>query len=126
MDLTVANLVITADSTIDFAGVDARIFSGSLEFLSSDITLNIINWEHAVDFFYSSNWIGATYDTIGQLPMNQVVFNAPTFTGDQTIWDSYDDQIYPVIPEPSSYGALFLALCSAAFLWRRHLRNTRS
>jgi autotransporter-associated beta strand protein len=125
MDLTVANLVITADSTIDFAGVDARIFSGSLEFLSDDITLNIINWEHAVDFFYSSNWIGATYDTIGQLPMNQVVFNAPTFTGDQTIWDSYDDQIYPVIPEPSTYGALFLALCSAAFLWRRRLRNTR-
>jgi len=36
-----------------------------------------------------------------------------------TGWDSYDDQIYPNVPEPSTYGMIFMAACSALFAFKR-------
>ncbi|MBW7894308.1 MAG: autotransporter-associated beta strand repeat-containing protein, partial [Opitutaceae bacterium] len=123
MDLTVANLVITSDSTIDFAGVDSHLFVSTLEFLSTDIMLNIINWEQAMHNFYATNWVGATPDVMGDPSVAQIVFAG--YTGNETIWDSYDDNIYPIIPEPSTYGAIFLGLCAAGFVWRRHRQRSR-
>ncbi|MFM1851111.1 MAG: hypothetical protein RIS54_795 [Verrucomicrobiota bacterium] len=126
MDLTVTNLVITADTVLDFSGLDSRIFATNLSFLSTDITLNIINWTWAQDYFYATNFLGGTYDTRYLQPMTQIVFNSPTYTGDNTYWDSFDDQIYPVVPEPSTYGAIFTALAAALFLLRKKLRKKQA
>jgi len=38
--------------------------------------------------------------------MNRITFNG--FTANQTGWDSYDNQLRPNVPEPATYGAVFL------------------
>ena len=86
--------------------------------MAAGITINIINWQNAVDFFYAANWAGAVLNTTGSAPMNQIIFNAPTWVGNNTKWQSYDNQITPV-PEPSTYGALLLGSLIAFFAWRR-------
>jgi len=91
-----------------------------LSFLSTSITLNIINWNKNVDFFYASMWTGATQDLFnngGATPMSQITF--ASWSANNTGWDSYDDQIYTNVPEPSTYGLLFMALCSALFAFRK-------
>ena len=121
MDLSVTNLEITANSTIDFSGVSSNIFAGTLNFLNTSITLNIINWNKNVDYFFASNWSGATQDildNLGAVPMSQIVFAG--WAANNTGWDSYDDQIYPNVPEPSTYGLILMALCSALLALRKY------
>jgi autotransporter-associated beta strand protein len=123
-DLTVTNLVITGNSTIDFTG-GSNLYTTNFSFLNSSVTLNIINWSKTVDYFYSSNWIGATQDlrdNLGAVPMSQVTFAG--WTANDTGWDSYDDQIYPNVPEPSTYGLIMMGVGLAGFGYRRW-RQTR-
>jgi hypothetical protein len=78
------------------------------------------------DFFYATNWTGATQDVLdnmGSLPESQVIFAG--WDANNTGWDSWDDQIYPNVPEPSTYGALFLALSAALVLWRKKAHGNR-
>lgn len=112
---SVTNLNVTATSTIDFGGANATLNIASLT-LTAGVTLNIINWVNAADFFYATGWTGASPDTAGAAPMNQIVF--ASFTGNDTRWQSFDGQVTPV-PEPSTYGALLLAATSGLLLWRR-------
>ena len=126
MDLSVTNLEITANSTIDFSGVSSNIFAGTLNFLNTSITLNIINWNKNVDYFFASNWSGATQDildNLGAVPMSQIVFAG--WAANNTGWDSYDDQIYPNVPEPSTYGLILMALCSALLALRKYLAKRK-
>jgi hypothetical protein len=60
-------------------------------------------------------------DTTGSAPMNQVIFNSPTWSGSDTKWQGYDDQITPV-PEPSTYGAMLLGAMGALLGYRRWRR----
>jgi hypothetical protein len=69
-----------------------------------------------VDYFFATNWTGATANVRGAAPMNQVAFSG--FSAASTGWQSYDKQITPV-PEPSTYGALLIAFAGAVTLWRR-------
>ncbi|MFI5356066.1 MAG: beta strand repeat-containing protein, partial [Opitutales bacterium] len=127
INLTLGTLDITGNSTIDFSGVSGILSVGTLSFLSTSITLNIINWNSAVTYFYATNWTGgAVQNVTGTLPMTQIVFDSPTYTGNNTVWDSYDNQIYPKVPEPTTYGAAFLALCAAFYFWRRRHRAQAS
>jgi fibronectin-binding autotransporter adhesin len=125
MLLSVDTLTITANSTIDFGAVgNSYLFTETLSFLNTSVTLNIINWSFGVDAFYATFWPGATYDLLdnaGATPMSQITFDgwAPNNTG----WDSYDDQIYPNVPEPSTYGALLMASALAAFGYQRRRKR---
>ncbi len=116
INLTLATLNITGNSTIDFAGVDASLFVTNLT-ISAGVTLNIINWSNAVDFFFATNWAGAVLDTRGSSPMNQITFNG--FNAADTQWQGYDHQITPV-PEPSTYGALLVGVLITLFCYRRY------
>ena len=121
---TVTNLTVTATSTIDFGGANATLNITNFT-ISAGVTLNIINWVNASDFFYTTNWQNGgagvgVHDTTGATPMNQVVF--ASFTGADTKWQGYDNQITPV-PEPSTYGVLLLATSIALVLWRRRRRQ---
>ncbi|MDI1249894.1 MAG: autotransporter-associated beta strand repeat-containing protein [Lacunisphaera sp.] len=118
-DLSIANLNLTGSGTItlDFAGSASMLDVTNLN-IGAGITLNIINWQNAVDYFFAANWTGAVIDTTGSAPMNQVIFNSPTWSGADTKWQGYDDQITPV-PEPSTYGALLLGAMGALLGYRR-------
>lgn len=123
--LNINNLNFTGSGsiTLDFAGSASTLNVANLN-IAAGVTINIINWQDATDYFFATNWTGATQDSTGSSPMNQVVFNNPTWTGNDTKWQSYDDQITPV-PEPSTYGALLIGALGAALGWRRW-RKSRS
>ena len=113
---TITTLSLSASSTIDFSSsVNARLDLTTLNL--NGFTLNINNWTAAADFFYATNWTGAVHDVMGSAPMNLVTFNG--FTASQTGWDSYDSQIRPNVPEPSTYGAFLIGAMTALFAWRR-------
>ena len=116
---TLGTLTLTGNSTIDFAGTNASLNVTNLNL--NGFTLNITSWANAADFFFATNWTGATLGTRGAGSETQVIFNAPTFNGSNTTWQSYDHQITPV-PEPSTYGALLLGALTALFAWRRRAR----
>lgn len=123
-NLTLASLNITGNTTIDFSGTASSLNVANLS-ISAGVTVTILNWQNATDYFFAQNWTGAVVDTTGTTPMNQVVFS--TFTGNDTKWQGYDNQITPV-PEPSTYGAILMAAGLAFFglrRWRR-IRSVRS
>ncbi|HEY0863149.1 MAG TPA: PEP-CTERM sorting domain-containing protein [Lacunisphaera sp.] len=116
-------LNVTGNSTIDFAG--ATTLSLTSLNISAGVTLTIQNWTKASDYFFTTNWSGVTqdiFDNAGALPVSQVVFSG--FGANQTGWDSYDDQIRPNVPEPSTYGALLLGALTGLFAWRRLMRRS--
>jgi hypothetical protein len=119
VNLTVGTLNITSDSTIDFSGTAATLSVTNLS-ISAGVTLTIQNWASATDYFYATNWSGATLDLMGSAPMNQVIFNG--FTANETGWDSWDKRIRPNVPEPSTYGAILLGSLTGFALWRRRHR----
>ncbi len=108
-DLSVTNLVITGDSIIDFAGAASNIFATNLVFANTSVTLSILNWDLATDFFFANNWAGAIrgYDAQGQIPMNQITFSG--WSNNETGWEVYSDRIRPNVPEPSTYGLILTA-----------------
>lgn len=127
MALTLGTLNITGNSIIDFAGVTSLNISSFS--ISDGVTLTIQNWADASDYFFTQLWTGASFDATGANPMNQVVFSG--FSANDTTWLSYEDnpgngyhQITPV-PEPSTYGALFLTATSGLLWWRRRRLNRR-
>ncbi len=119
ISLNLGTLNVTGNSTIDFAGANASLLVTNLN-ISVGVTLNIINWADATDFFYAQNWSGAVFNTTGSAPMNQIAFTG--FTAPNTTkWQSFDNQITPV-PESSTYGMMLFAATGAlvvAWRWRR-------
>lgn len=117
---SITNLNITATSTIDFGGANATLNATNFS-ISGGVTLNIINWVNGADFFFATNWTGAVYNTTGAAPMNQVVFNSPTFTGSDTKWLPYGNHEITPLPEPSTYGAMLLAAATGLIALRRRV-----
>jgi autotransporter-associated beta strand protein len=118
VNVSVGSLSVTGNSTIDFAGVSTLNLTNFS--ISGGVTLNIINWVAASDFFYTTNWTGATKDVMGSAPMNQITFSG--YTASVTGWDGWDNQIRPHVPEPSAYGALLFGALAGLFAWRRRRR----
>ncbi|WP_157772396.1 autotransporter-associated beta strand repeat-containing protein [Lacunisphaera limnophila] len=115
-DLSISNLNLVGSGsiTLDFSGTSTLSVANLT--IAAGITVNVINWTNATDYFFAQNWAGAVFDTTATTPMNQVVFAG--FTGNQTKWQSYDDQITPV-PEPSTYGAMLVGAMGALLGYRR-------
>ncbi len=109
-------LHITGNTVLDFGSSAASILTASTLIIDAGVTLTINNWTNATDYFYAQSWTGASYNTRGTTPMNQVTFSG--FSSSTTGWLSFDNQITPV-PEPTTYGAVFSALMLAWFAWRR-------
>jgi fibronectin-binding autotransporter adhesin len=115
-NLSVANLNFAGSGsiTLDFSG--ASTLNVDHLTIAAGITVNVINWTNATDYFFAQNWAGAVAEVRGASPMNQVVF--ASFTAADTKWQSYDHQVTPV-PEPSTYGALLIGAVGALLGWRR-------
>jgi fibronectin-binding autotransporter adhesin len=105
-NLTVGTLHITGDTVLDFGNSAATVLNATNFIVDAGVTVTINNWVNTVDYFYAQNWSGATLDTSGSAPMNQVSFTG--FSSADTHWQSYDRQITPA-PEPAAFGALLMA-----------------
>jgi autotransporter-associated beta strand protein len=119
--INIANLNFTGSGTItlDFGGLGSTLNVTNTLSVGAGITLNIINWTNASDYFFAANWTGAVLGTTGTGIENNVIFDSPTWTGANTKWQSYDHQITPV-PEPSTYGALLLGAMGVLVGCRRY------
>jgi autotransporter-associated beta strand protein len=112
-DLGLNTLHITGNSILDFGASSASLLTTNNLYIDAGVTLTINNWTDTIDYFYALNNPGGTQ---GTSPLNQIVFAG--FTANDTKWLSYDKQITPV-PEPSTYGALFMTALCGVWLWRR-------
>lgn len=113
--LTIDTLTITGDTIIDFGTHgESFIYAGQIN-IADGATLTIRNWTEAADYFYASTGPGA------------VVLGAITFEGDGSgsAWTTYDTQITPFqpVPEPATYGALFMGAAMGTFWLSRRARN---
>jgi autotransporter-associated beta strand protein len=122
-DLTLGTLNVTSDSIIDFAGTASTLNLTDLA-IAAGVTLTILNWQSAVDFFASTNWTGAVYDVTGNSPMNQIVFSG--FSGNNTAWASNTNEIRPFVPESSIYGRLLLLMLIVIVVGYRKLLSIRT
>src|ERR1039458_2827752 len=114
-NLTFGNLTFEGGtSNLNFAGGSSVIdFTGTVIAGASTDTLEVQNWTNGVSYFYSTT----IPDPQGSqhAPLNQIVFDTPTWNATNTTWLPYnngpdgDNQITPV-PEPAAYGAVAAAI----------------
>jgi fibronectin-binding autotransporter adhesin len=109
-NLTAGTLNITGASgstaTIDFSGSSILDLTSSLT-IASGVTLDVNGWTDAMNYFYDAS-------NPGPPALSQIVFGTP-YTGDSAKWFSVSTQITPV-PEPATYGAIFMATALGLFL----------
>jgi autotransporter-associated beta strand protein len=116
---TFGTFSLSGNSIIDFASPSSTTLDVSNLNLNG-FTLTVDNWTDGTDYFYAQTFTGATQNTSGAPPMDQVYFSG--YSNLNTEWKSYDLQVTPT-PEPAAYGALFTALSLAAAGAARLRRN---
>ena len=105
-------LNVTANSILDFSG-GSGVFDVDSLTISSGVTLTVVGWSNAADYFYSRIDPGAAN-------LGRVIF-APSDPG---AWDSFDSQVRPgPIPEPGSYGLLAIGALGGFLACRRPRRR---
>ncbi len=117
--LSAGTLTLNGDSIIDFGSGASTLNLTNLNLNGFHLTIQ--NWVDGVDYFTAQNWTGATYDTTGATPMNQVTFTG--WTADQTRWSSFGNRVTPV-PEPATTGTLLAFGALATLAWHYRRRRT--
>ena len=135
-NINVGTLTITGNTILDFGTSGASILNCTNIYIAAGYTLTVLNWNSEVDFLYARTAFGqisgsgATPNAIGAAPENQVLFpGAYDASGNITTWTAssyygntsgaYQNlQIRPV-PEPATYGAIFLGACLTLLGYRR-------
>jgi len=110
---TFGTLDVTGNSILDFGTSGSSVLNLTSLVINTGITLTIKNWADSVDYFYS-----LTNPGTGSL--GRIVFTG--FTGPDTKWLSYNNQITPV-PEPATYGAILMLLGLSVGAWLRWRRQ---
>jgi len=130
--VNVKTLNITGNTVLDFGtGVGSTLNVNNL-YIAAGVTLTVKNWTSEIDFLFAnsnfrlndSSGTSAEFNTTGAAPQNQIVFETGgSATGSQTAWINYNYggytnfEIRP-IPEPSTYGLLFVSAGLGLLGWR--------
>lgn len=120
---TFGDLTIDGVAVIDFAGgnpCDANyLYLDDLLMSSPDSTLFIRNWIDFTDFLLVRNT--ADIDAV----LSQIVFEG---YGTSAFWQTFDSEYNVIrpVPEPSTYGAIFMASGFALWFWRRRRQASRA
>jgi len=109
--LTVGTLHITGNTVIDFGNSAASFLNATNVIVDSGVTLSVVNWTDAVDFFYAQN-------NPGTAPLSRVAFAG--FATGSTAWLPFDRQVTPA-PEPALYGAMLSGFALLFAVWRRRV-----
>lgn len=121
--LDIGTLTLTGDSIIDFGAGASALNLTTLNLNGFNLTIQ--NWTAGVDYFTAQNWTGATHNTTGASPMNQVTFAG--WSANDTSWSTIGNQIAPItpVPEPATTGALLaLGLLGPVVWYYRRRRNS--
>lgn len=114
----------TGTSVIDFGTTGATSAQFSSVNVTGTGTLSVTDWTNVVDYFLVTTSPGAQ----GTSPINKVVFSGG-YVGNDTKWLPYggggNGQLTPV-PEPSTYGVIFLGGAAGLVLWSRRRRSAKS
>jgi fibronectin-binding autotransporter adhesin len=122
---TFGSLSVTSSSIVDFGNATASTLKVNNVSLTGASQLTVNNWADMVDYFYSNTSPG----TQGTAPIDQIVFNGST--GAATKWNTYQTGTGPVgpgneitpVPEPSTYGAIFVGISLAGIIIYRRRRS---
>jgi autotransporter-associated beta strand protein len=138
-NITVGTIRITGNVTLDFGGAASTLTSTNL-ILDTGASVNVKNWASGTDFWYAlsaptqqtpnTNTVvnTAVANATGSAPENQITFGSGSGNWDAaaTTWyqspsphGTYSNNEIRPVPEPSTYGAIFISGCLALVGWRR-------
>jgi len=129
---------ITGDTILDFGNSSASVLNSANLIIDAGVKVSVINWISLTDMwkvsssFTQNSGPSATLYTDGSVlppntaPTNQITFNG--FSAASTAWvttaaGAYNDHEIRPVPEPATYGVVFLCGCVALLGVRRHLRR---
>ena len=129
-DLVFGTLRITGDTILDFGNSSASTLTSANLLIDSGVLVTVQNWISLTDFwkvttsFSQTSGPASVPDALGVQPQNQITFTG--FSNNATSWitvgayPSYFDKEIRPVPEPSTYGAIFLSSCFAFLGYRRY------
>jgi fibronectin-binding autotransporter adhesin len=129
--LTFNTLYITGDTILDFGNSSASFLTSANLYISANVLITVQNWISMVDAWFvtgsSPGFSGSLLDRTGSTPENQITFagfsnNSTAWINQSTYGNFNQNEIRPV-PEPATYGALFISGgfgLSAFRHYRRH------
>jgi hypothetical protein len=137
--VNVKTLTITGNTILDFGNGAGSTLNVDNLYIAEGATLTVKNWSGEVDFLFAnsnfrlndSSGTSAEYNVTGKAPQNQIVFETGgSATGSQTAWINYNYggytnfEIRP-IPEPSTYGLVFVSAGLGLLGWQRSRRSRK-
>ncbi len=126
--LQFSSLRITGDTILDFGNSSASVLNSASLTIDANVLITVQNWISLTDAWYAtSTFAGGLLDRTGSTPENQITFTG--FSNNQTTWATiatygyFEHEIRPV-PEPSTYGAIFVSGAFGLIAYRRYRRRT--
>lgn len=133
--LQFGTLHITGDTILDFGNSSASVLNSANLIIDAGVLITVQNWISLTDAWYATStftqkngltYTSATLDATGTYPENQITFTG--FSNNSTTWATiatygyFEHEIRPV-PEPSTYGAIFLSGAFGLIAFRRYRRH---
>lgn len=133
--LQFGTLHITGDTILDFGNSSASVLNSANLIIDAGVLITVQNWISLTDAWYATStftqkngltYTSATLDATGTSPQNQITFTG--FSNNNTTWATtatygfFEHEIRPV-PEPSTYGAIFLSGAFGLIAFRRYRRH---
>ncbi len=145
--INVGTLNITGDTILDFGTGARSILNATNIYIAAGVVVTVKNWSSETDFLFANSDFRVNNGS-GQISIRNQIGTGGSFTPEDQVWFQGDPQspdgshttwidnttnyynyadheIRPV-PEPSTYGAIFLAASLGLLGWTRFRRSRKS